>query len=264
MPTALALSPHLDDAVFSCGATLAKLTAEGWDVRVATVFTRSVLDPAGFALECQTSKGLPPEADYMAIRRAEDAAAVDALGLPPPLFGDLPEAPHRGFESAAELFDPDRDPGDAAEAAAVIRGWLADVRPDLLLTCAGLGGHADHRLLIRALTTLAGLPETARYLDTPYALRAGESELGAAAGTRAWLAVDVADHLDAKLNACAAYATQLPFQFGGEGAMRRRLRDAAVSAAGTFEYLFGSPSGPVGTPAEGVPLLSRGRRAAGD
>ena len=255
MPTALALSPHLDDAVFSCGATLAKLAAEGWDVRVGTVLTRSVPDPTGFALECQTSKGVPPEADYMAIRRGEDAAAMDALGLPPPLFGDLPEAPHRGFESAAELFDPSRDPGDAAEAAAVVRGWLDDLRPDLLLTCAGLGGHVDHRLLIRAVASLGGLPETVRYLDTPYALRATAAELAAAAGGDSLLSVDVAGRFGAKLDACAAYATQLPFQFGGEPAMRERLRAAA---AGGAEYLLGRAGGPVGTPAGGPPPFLAG------
>ena len=225
MPTALALSPHLDDAVFSCGATLARLAAEGWHVRVGTVFTRSVPDPAGFALECQTSKGLPPEADYMSIRRAEDAAATDALGLPPPLFGDLPEAPHRGFESAAELFDPARDPGDPAAVAGVLRGWLADVRPDLLLTCAGLGGHVDHRLMMRAAASLPGRPPEARYFDTPYALRATPAETAAALGGDAAYRVDAGGFLGAKLDACAAYATQLGFQFGGEAAMRAALTD---------------------------------------
>ena len=47
----------------------------GWRVVLLTVFTRSVPNPAGFALRCQTDKGLPATADYMALRRAEDAAA---------------------------------------------------------------------------------------------------------------------------------------------------------------------------------------------
>ena len=59
MPLALALSPHLDDAAFSCGGTLAALAAEGWEVAVATLFTASVEAPTGFALACQTDKGLP-------------------------------------------------------------------------------------------------------------------------------------------------------------------------------------------------------------
>ena len=76
MPTALALLPHLDDEVFSCGRTLAVLADAGWGVLPCTVFTASVPNPTGFTLACQTDKGFLPEADYMALRRAEDAAAA--------------------------------------------------------------------------------------------------------------------------------------------------------------------------------------------
>ncbi len=78
MPTALALSPHLDDAVFSAGGLLASLAAQGWRVVMATTFTQSVPDPKGFALACQLDKGLGPEVDYMALRRDEDRAAAAA------------------------------------------------------------------------------------------------------------------------------------------------------------------------------------------
>jgi hypothetical protein len=95
---ALALSPHLDDAAFSCGGTLARLAEAGWRVVVATLFTRSVPDPTGFALACQLDKGLGPEVDYMALRRAEDRDAMRALGAEARWL-DLPEAPHRRYGS---------------------------------------------------------------------------------------------------------------------------------------------------------------------
>ena len=101
--TVLALSPHLDDAAFSAGGTLARLARAGHAVTVATVFTESVSRPAGFALRCQTDKGLAPDADYMAIRRAEDLAACARLGAEA-LHLDLPEAPHRGYDSPEALF----------------------------------------------------------------------------------------------------------------------------------------------------------------
>ena len=63
MPTALALSPHLDDAAFSAGGTLVRLAAGGWQVVMATVFTASVADPQGFALACQLDKGLSAEVE---------------------------------------------------------------------------------------------------------------------------------------------------------------------------------------------------------
>lgn len=111
MPAALALSPHLDDAAFSCGGTLHRLAQAGWDVTMATLFTGSVRDPQGFALACQTDKGLGPQVDYMALRRDEDAAAARSLGI---VARHLPfrEAPHRGYGSAPELFAGTR-PDDA-------------------------------------------------------------------------------------------------------------------------------------------------------
>ena len=77
---ALFLSPHLDDAVFSAGGLIHALTRGGWEVTVATVFTRSVPDPKGFALACQLDKGLPADLDYMAVRRGEDRLACARLG----------------------------------------------------------------------------------------------------------------------------------------------------------------------------------------
>ena len=55
-PTALFLSPHLDDVAFSCGGTAAALGRAGWRLVVATVFTASMPAPTGFALACQLDK----------------------------------------------------------------------------------------------------------------------------------------------------------------------------------------------------------------
>jgi hypothetical protein len=84
MPTALALSPHLDDAAFSCGGLLHALGAAGWDVATVTVFTASVADPTGFALACQTDKGLGPEVDYMDLRRATCPSGRHPIAATPP------------------------------------------------------------------------------------------------------------------------------------------------------------------------------------
>ena len=144
MPHAIAFSPHLDDAAFSCGGTLARLVQAGWTVTLCTVFTRSVPSPSGFALACQTDKGLAPEVDYMALRRAEDRAACAALGCEP-LWLDWAEAPHRGYHSAAALFGPIRadDPAGGLE--------LPAMPADLVLAPQAVGGHVDHVQLVRAL-----------------------------------------------------------------------------------------------------------------
>jgi hypothetical protein len=194
----LAVSPHLDDAVFSVGAWLAAQD----DVVVATVFTASVPDPQGFALACQTDKGLGPDVDYMALRRAEDERACAALGARAVHLG-LPEAPHRGYDSAEALFAGVR-PGDAPPVAEALGPWLA--RAHVVLGPAGVGGHADHLLVRDALPPGAPL-----WLDQPYGLRHGVADgEPLPAGDR-----------EAKVRACAAYASQLGFQLAGDPAALR-------------------------------------------
>jgi LmbE family N-acetylglucosaminyl deacetylase len=200
--TALFISPHLDDVAFSCAGTLAALKARGWRIVLATVFTRSVPNPTGFALACQTDKGLAPEVDYMAVRRDEDLAfaGTPGIGADAVHWLDLPEAPHRGYSAPASLFAGSR-PGD-------------DIWPDLLFAPQALGNHIDHRQTVRAIASL-GRPAL-WYRDLPYAIRAPEEAPppGLPAGL-ILLTVPISDHLPAKIAGACCYTTQLPFQFGG-------------------------------------------------
>ena len=138
MPTALVLSPHLDDAAFSCGGSMAQLADAGWRTVMATAFTATVLPVTGFALACQLDKGLGPDVDYMALRREEDRAAAAILGVADLRWLDLPEAPHRGYGSAAALFGAIRE-DDAMwrPLAGKIAALLGDVQPDLVLAPQG-------------------------------------------------------------------------------------------------------------------------------
>ncbi len=99
----LAISQHLDDAVFLVGGTLAHHAHPGWRVVVATVFTASVPDPHDSALACRSDKGRRAEVDDMALRRAEDEAACGGVNGEA-VHRPLAEAPHRGYHSAPALF----------------------------------------------------------------------------------------------------------------------------------------------------------------
>jgi len=233
MPGALAVSPHLDDAVFSCGGTLARLAQAGWDVTVCTVFTRSVPQPRGFALACQTDKGIAADIDYMALRRAEDRVACAMLGATP-LWLDFPEAPHRNYGDAAALFGavaPDDDI-DAAIAQALAFGPLRAGIPELILAPQAIGGHVDHVQVMRALRR--ALPPTVPVLwwaDYPYAERP-DAAAPFAAVFDALPSIAVAGDAVARRAACAAYRSQLGFQFGGEAAL-----DRALAVVGPVEML---------------------------
>lgn len=227
MPYALALSPHLDDAAFSCGGTLAALARQGWEVTVVTAFTRSVPNPQGFALACQLDKGLSPEVDYMALRRAEDAEACARLGARA-LWLDFPEAPHRGYADAQALFATPREDDAILPPLLQALTALLEPAPDLLLAPQAVGGHVDHVRLVQALQPV--LPPELPVLwwtDFPYAARPLRDAVRPfAAAMEAWPERSVTGNAAARLAACAAYATQLGFQFGGLDGLRQALEVA--------------------------------------
>lgn len=229
MPTVLALSPHLDDAAFSCGATLAQLVDRGWRVVMATAFTATVPHPTGFALACQTDKGLAPEVDYMALRRAEDRAAATILGIADVRWLGLREAPHRGYHSAPALFAGIRD-GDEAwrELAPLVAALRQELQPDLVLCPQGLGGHVDHRHMIRAVAAGPGPGATAYYRDTPYAIRNPAATPDVVLDGLALHALDAAAGLERKVGASCAYTSQIGFQFGGVEALAVALHAFAL------------------------------------
>ncbi len=126
----LVISPHLDDAVMSCGALL--LAHPG--ATVATLFAASpdaYTDPLN---EHDTACGFRPGDDTMAVRRAEDVRALAAVGAGPRW---LPLCQN----SHVERTDPVAVPDGAVDA---IVESIAEVRPTCVVAPLGLS-HADHQ-----------------------------------------------------------------------------------------------------------------------
>jgi len=241
--TALVLSPHLDDAAFSCGGLMALLADAGWSVVLVTAFTRSVPSPTGFALACQTDKGLDSSADYMQLRREEDRAAAAILGVADLRWLDLPEAPHRGYHSAPALFGPMQPQDEIWRQLTPMLGALQrELAPALVLAPQGLGEHVDHRQMILAVAAAMDGAPLAYYRDTPYAIRnpcaLRNATLPSAPETR----VPIAAALDRKVAASCAYASQLGFQFGGPAGAAVALRAFATQEGDgvAAERLLGS------------------------
>ncbi|KQP03976.1 PIG-L family deacetylase [Methylobacterium sp. Leaf93] len=231
MPVALALSPHLDDAAFSCGGTLATLAEAGWKVVMTTIFTATVADPKGFALACQTDKGLGPEIDYMALRRDEDRHAAEALGIAPPLHLPFREAPHRGYGTAPELFADPRDDDVIVDALGdAVSCLVGDLSPDIVFAPQAVGGHVDHVQLVRAISQARWTVPILWWRDFPYTVRdaAPKEPFKGDFHRLPERACRYSALAEARKGAsCSAYATQLTFQFGGvEGLMGRLAGEA--------------------------------------
>ena len=162
-------------------------------------------------------KGLGADVDYMALRRAEDRAACEALGARAIHLPFL-EAPHRGYVSAAMLFAARlADDRMADDLAVRLESLVAAERPDLILGPLCLGNHVDHHVVLEAIRRSCADERVLLWEDWPYADReervaavpAAIEQLTPATRTR-------------RIAACAAYGSQLGFQFGGVEAMTER------------------------------------------
>lgn len=175
MPTHLYLSPHLDDAVYSCGGLIAAQFEAGDDVMVLTICAG---DPpegplSSFALQFHSrwDSGLHPTES----RREEDLQACGMLGAGV-MHLSVPDAIYRWGAWDKVLYPTEQsifgrlhadDQRFAEELADQLQSALPD---DLLLYCPlGIGGHVDH-LLTRIAAESIKMP-TIYYHDLPYAAR---------------------------------------------------------------------------------------------
>jgi len=175
----LAVSPHLDDAALSVGALLAGLASGEAEVHVVTLFAGPPQEPLSpvaraFHADC----GLPGDSTAVEMRHHEDLAAMGVLGARGH-HADLLDAVYRRRLDGGWLCDHDRAMFDGMSAAedimaavsASVERFRALVAPDLILTCAAVGGHTDHLLVRTAVMAIALRTETEAFLweDLPYA-----------------------------------------------------------------------------------------------
>jgi LmbE family N-acetylglucosaminyl deacetylase len=137
------------------------------------------------------------------------------------------EAPHRGYEGVAELFAGIKKGDEVWRRVAEHLALLADIhQPDLIFAPQGLGNHVDHRQTVRAVGESLAAEKICWYRDAPYTIRqpyAPPNDLLPVADL-AETALDISSYLECKIAACAAYASQINFQFGGADELKETLR----------------------------------------
>lgn len=227
---ALYLSPHLDDAAFSCGGQIHAAAHAGKRVLVVSFHTAD--PPAGelsdLALYLHGEWGLGPE--VMEVRREEDRKACAVLGAElrhEPLTDALYRRGSGGepyYDSPSALRGPPAEE-DLAHLDALAQVMQALPPADRVYAPLAAGGHVDHRLTRRAAENVFGrLLEY--YEDYPYVR--SRVVLAKALGLRPWCfrTVDLdEDDLAAKIRAIACYATQLSTAFADEVDMARQVGD---------------------------------------
>ncbi|MER5963625.1 PIG-L family deacetylase [Streptomyces sp. NPDC002057] len=190
----LVLSPHLDDAVLSCGGLL------GWagrraPVTVATLFTEAAPPPYTLSARQYLKQTHAGDAEELfAERRAEDRRVLELLevgarhvGLVDGLFRRLPRV-RPGTERLARLLPElahvyptyrlhlsrGRVSAHDADTLRAVGETLDALLParsgGVLLAPLGVGGHADH-VLVRTAAERSGR-RVVYYSDFPYNQRA--------------------------------------------------------------------------------------------
>ena len=234
----LAVSPHLDDAVLSAGATLAEYIAAGSEVHVCTLFAGAPQEPLSpIAATFHTSCGLPPDASAVALRIEEDRAAMDELGGARPHHLGYLDAIFRRAADGDWLCRHERAMFDDLGLDHLLRDALAgEVRrltaslvPDLVLTCAAIGGHIDHlvtRAAVQDATTDVELP-ILLWEDLPYAV-----QRGVPFGQRRWPRVASAEPWARKWRAVSRYESQVQMLWEADADWRAELLAHAVDRGG--------------------------------
>jgi LmbE family N-acetylglucosaminyl deacetylase len=196
----LVISPHLDDAVLSCGLLLAAHPAPV----VCTVF--SAAPEENMVTDWDQSSGFADAFEAMQARKAEDARALALLGAFPI---------HLAFRDAQYKSPPSQD-----ALVAALRQAVREVKPSSILIPMGLF-HSDHTMVTNAclavMQQFEPVPMLA-YEDVPYRKIPGaiqnrlrtltESGFIAQPADRLCAAID-ARHHQLKQAAINAYQSQL-------------------------------------------------------
>ncbi len=227
MSCALFVHAHPDDETIATGATMARCAAEGVDVALVTC-TRGeegeVIPASLCYLEDDRDGGLAP------YRVGELRRALEALGVEKHWYLDDLASAETGVrvryrDSGMSGTTPNGDPRafmavPVDEAASALARLVERLRPDAVVTYDPEGGygHPDHvqahRVTMRALELAAFTPPKAYWIALPRSV--AERSEGRSAATSVVVddelvttAVDGSAHLDRKIAALRAHATQV-------------------------------------------------------
>lgn len=240
------LSPHLDDAIYSCGGIIYNQRRLGQIVRVITVCAgrpgAGQLSP--FAREYHHLWGDPP--DPVGLRLQEDRCAlarwaVEGIYWPTPdsiyrMSGAMPT-----YADRAALFSPPPPQEAHGLLAEWLRRWEALELNRLetrVYAPLAAGRHVDHVLVNRFARRLENQGWSVYYYeDFPHAFdRATLDAALATFGRVTWKAHTQRIDLQAKVDAMLDYTSQVGMMFSDAGGLKARVRDFTAGRAVAIDW----------------------------
>ncbi|MGB3714365.1 MAG: PIG-L family deacetylase [Candidatus Promineifilaceae bacterium] len=214
---AIFLSPHLDDAVLSCGGTIHLLTQAGKPVLVVSVTAGD--PPAGelspFAKNLHARWRLA--ADSVASRRTEDVEACVDLGADW-LHWQIPDCIYRrNIVNGKPLYDREEalfgaiDPSEMDFVANLSQHLESLPSSDSVYVPLAAGNHVDHQLARLAAEKWLEPTSFLYYEEFPYSQ--AENQLATALGDDGRWRADVIRlepaNVEARIHAIACYRSQI-------------------------------------------------------
>ncbi len=247
----LYLSPHLDDAVLSCGGLISRQVRAGETVTVLTLFAGDPPPAMHTAFAARLARGWANEAAYVAARQAEDREAVELLGAAI-VHWPYPDCIYRQHPGGGALYvdsagifgeiHPYERAAFVGELAVRLQALVDGLRPAVVYVPLGAGHHVDHYLTQWAARRLTLRGARLRfYEDYPYSERPALLEWALSLGHwRSELELMDVAALEAKIAALSCYRTQVAGLFDGEEAMPQRVKAYAhgVAADGPAERFW--------------------------
>jgi len=229
------ISPHLDDAILSCGGLIWEQTRAGTQVEIWTVCAgdppEGPLSPFAEVLHAEWGTGV----ETTSLRREEDVAACRSVGARYRHLS-IPDCVYRSAQDGTWLYDPNTLMGEIHPAdlplVETVRAFLAaSLKPEDCLVCPlTVGGHADHRLT-RAAAEALGRPLT-YYADVPYVLNQPSAVEMLTSGMQAEARPVSEAGLCAWQEGIAVYASQIGMLFENPEKMQAMIQSYWQSNAG--------------------------------
>jgi len=230
----LYLSPHLDDAILSCGGLIYQQRMAGESVAVINLCAGYPASERLSPLARQLHQAWGNLQDLITRRHAEDKAILDKWGVLAH-YCDTPDSIYRSVNgqylyTKLEALYNRPHPQEAEDLPQRWRQELSNLYNDpadvVVYAPLGVGNHVDHqlaRLLARQLGQdgwTVWFYEDYPYVDTPQALPMAKAWFGPVT----WYKKKISINVEAKILAAKGYKTQVPALFGDEQNMAWQIK----------------------------------------
>lgn len=222
------ISPHLDDAVLSAGGLIHDQARDGERVEIWTLVCGfpPEADLTPFAQYLHFQWGFTTAEETVRTRRAEDERAASIVGAKTAHFDGFPDCIYRRDGNGEPLYPMDvfvpPHPAEADLPAQMSAALTKRLLPDDVLVCPlGIGGHADHFLVRKAVEGLNR--PLLYYADIPYLLNHPEALNPLTNGGQAEVQKVSSGGMDAWVTGIAAYASQMSTLFESPEKMREAI-----------------------------------------